>query len=131
MGAFTVSLQKFAEKAGANADKVVRKTVLDIGSRLVLRSPVDTGRFRGNWFYSEAAPSEKSTLSVNPAEVQDIGQLPAQATGMVHYITNNLPYAWRLENGYSKQAPAGMVGLTVVEFQGIVSSAAAEVRADA
>jgi hypothetical protein len=54
--------------------------------------------------------------------------LPKDAAGKVHYITNNLPYAWRLEHGHSKQAPAGMVGLTVVEFAGIVDKAANDVR---
>ncbi|NBT33816.1 MAG: hypothetical protein EBT13_18445 [Rhodobacteraceae bacterium] len=31
------------------------------------------------------------------------------------YIQNNLPYANRLENGWSGQAPQGMVALTVAE----------------
>jgi hypothetical protein len=47
----------------------------------------------------------------------------------VHFLTNNLPYALRLEYGWSKnQAPAGMVGLAVAEFQSIVRDAAAEVN---
>lgn len=130
-GPFELSLRQFAEKAGENADLAVRKIVLDIGGRLVIRSPVDTGRFRSNWFYSLAAPSDQSTAFVGTAAMQNQGELPKQAAGKVHYVTNNLPYAWRLENGYSKQAPAGMVGLTVVEFQGIASQAAAEVRSGA
>lgn len=127
-GPFELSLRQFAEKAGKNADAVVRKVVLDVGSRLVVRSPVRSGRFRGNWFYTEGAPSSASTQSVNSPEVQDLAALPAQASGRVHYITNSLPYAWKLEHGHSKQAPAGMVGLTVVEFQSIVSKAALEIK---
>jgi hypothetical protein len=127
-GPFELQLQAFAKRAGDNADAAVRKVVLDVGSRLVLRSPRDTGRFASNWFYSEGAPSSKSTLSVGSPEMQDAGALTKDAAGKVHYITNNLPYAWRLENGYSKQAPAGMVGLTVVEFQSIVSKAALEIK---
>jgi hypothetical protein len=127
-GPFELQLQAFTKKAGDNADVAVRKVVLDVGARLVMRSPVDTGRFRSNWFYSEAAPSSKATLGVGSPEMQDAGALTKDAAGKVHYVMNNLPYAWRLENGYSKQAPAGMVGLTVVEFQGIVSKAAGEAR---
>ncbi len=62
---FTLQLKAFAEKAKGNADLVVRKVVLDIGTRVVLRSPVGDpdlwegkapkgyvgGRFRGNWQY--------------------------------------------------------------------------------
>jgi hypothetical protein len=32
------------------------------------------------------------------------------------YIQNNLPYAERLENGWSKQAPHGMVKITLYEL---------------
>jgi len=39
----------------------------------------------------------------------------------VIYLTNNLPYAQRLEEGYSQQAPAGMVALTIQEFQAIAN----------
>ena len=41
--------------------------------------------------------------------------------GDVIYLTNNLPYAVPLEEGYSKQAPAGMVALTVQDFQSVVA----------
>jgi hypothetical protein len=49
--------------------------------------------------------------------------------GHTIYIVNNLPYANALENGHSKQAPSGMVKVTLQEFPGIVSAAAQEVRA--
>ena len=39
-------------------------------------------------------------------------------------ITNSLPYAIRVENGYSTQAPAGMVKVTVVQFQNFIAKAA-------
>jgi hypothetical protein len=35
-------------------------------------------------------------------------------------LVNNLPYAQRLENGWSGQAPNGMVSLTAQEFQQVV-----------
>jgi hypothetical protein len=39
-------------------------------------------------------------------------------------LSNNLPYAWALEHGHSKQRPNGFVGLTVLEFAAIVDKAA-------
>ena len=44
--------------------------------------------------------------------------------GATIYLVNNLPYAVRLEYGWSKQAPAGMVRITAAEFQSIVDDAA-------
>lgn len=123
-GPFEIALRKFAKTAGDNADAVIRKTVLEVGARLIKRSPVDTGRFRSNWFYSFSAPSGKATEQTGVLVVQDLATMPTPAIGEIHYITNNLPYAWRLENGWSKQAPIGMVGLTALEFQSIVSEAA-------
>ncbi len=38
------------------------------------------------------------------------------------YITNNLPYISKLENGSSKQAPNGMVNLTMNEVQRSVAN---------
>jgi hypothetical protein len=37
--------------------------------------------------------------------------------GEIIYLTNSLPYARRLEYGWSKQAPAGMVRITVANFE--------------
>jgi hypothetical protein len=54
--------------------------------------------------------------------------VPQKAAGMVHYIVNTTPYMQRLEDGWSKQAPNGMVALTVVAFGGIVQKVADEVK---
>ena len=48
--------------------------------------------------------------------------------GDVIYLVNNLPYAKRIEEGWSRQAPIGVVGLTVLEFQKIVDKAVLELR---
>jgi hypothetical protein len=60
--------------------------------------------------------------------VNNIGAIPPKSFGGVHYLQNNLPYAWRLETGYSKQAPAGIVGITALEFGGIVDDVVLRVR---
>lgn len=127
-GPFEMALRQFAERAGANADRAVRGIVLEIGSRLIYRSPVDTGRFRANWFYSFNALDPTATEGVGSTTVNGIEGVPEQAARGVHYIQNNLPYAMALERGHSPQAPGGLVGITVAVFDGIVDRAAAEVR---
>jgi len=37
------------------------------------------------------------------------------------YLVNNLPYAQKIEGGSSKQAPVGMVKVTVAEYQKIIN----------
>jgi hypothetical protein len=54
------------------------------------------------------------------------GKVMLSDSAAVHWIANSLPYIVPLEHGWSKQAPAGMVGLTVTEFQQIVKRAANE-----
>lgn len=127
MGPFEMKLRQFAEKAKGRADAAVRQVVLDVWGRVIVRSPVDTGRFRANWQYSTGqmptriieveGTTEKPAPAPTPAGV-------VQGAGVVHYLGNNLPYARRLEYGHSDQAPQGMVRLTIAEFKGIVDDAA-------
>lgn len=148
-GSFVLALQKFAEKAGANADAVVRKTVLDIGTRIVERSPVGDGslwkhpppkgyvggRFRANWQYGNFSgagipvnelPDIDVTGAMSLARI--MSGIPKNAAGIRHILVNNLPYAQALEDGHSTQAPSGMVVLAVLEFQEIVNDAVSEVN---
>jgi hypothetical protein len=144
---FSLDISKFAAKAKGNMDKAVRKIVLDIGTRIVMRSPVgdDTywkhpapkgyigGRFRANWQYGYSVAPQGALPDIDPTGAASIGRISdgigsSPAAG-VHFLSNNLPYAQRLESGWStRQAPAGMVGVTVVEFQSIVANAAKSVN---
>lgn len=124
MSSFALDISKFAKKAEGNLDTVVRKTTLEVFKRVIMRSPVDTGRFRANWIFSQGAPSSNiNTSSFDKSGSATVGKvdsaLPEKAAGGVYCLTNNLPYANRLEDGYSGQAPQGMVQLTVIEFEGI------------
>lgn len=149
VGTFALDLNKFAAKAGKNADAVVRKVVLKMGARIVERSPVGDpskwadytyvppgyvgGHFRGNWQYSLAAPAADILPDIDPTGEPTIkrikNSIPDKAGGHVHYLTNNLPYALRLEYmAWSSQAPHGMVGITVAEYKQIVRGAVQEVK---
>lgn len=139
---FTVNLSAFIKKGRANMDAVVRKIVLDMSTSIVMRSPVGDGtlwknpppkgyiggRFRANWQYGNMAEPSGELPDIDPSGQASIARItaglpPIGAAGMVHMIRNNLPYSERLETGWSKQASAGMVGLTVVEFASTVEAA--------
>lgn len=125
MGSFAQDISRFIDKTDAKMDTAVRKVSLELFSRVILKSPVDTGRFRGNWQVAiGAAPS--GTLSLDDASgtatiSKAAGQTAGVKAGDVIYLANNLPYAKSLEDGSSGQAPAGMVALTVQQFQSIAS----------
>lgn len=130
MGEFALSLAAFAKEAPEHARTVVRKVSQDVLTKVVLRSPVDTGRFRANWATSFGAPSFRVTADKDPtgqgAILRGSATIQRAYGEMDIFITNSLPYAIPLEYGYSKQAPAGMVRVTVTELQSFVDARARE-----
>jgi len=130
MGWTGVSPQEWATKTERKLDLAVRKISLELFSRVILRSPVDTGRFRANWQVAIGS-MPNGTLSLDDKiGTATVSNATARSAGVkagdVIYLANNLPYAQRLEDGYSGQAPAGMVGLTVQEFQSIAAKIGVE-----
>lgn len=128
---FGLDIARFVEKAKAAPEQVVRKIGLDLASRVVLRSPVDTGRFRANWNVAFGRVDTLTTPSTDKTGGKTLERVRVQLNGWTHgqdiYLTNSLPYAIPLEYGWSKkQAPQGMVRITVAEFQTFVNAAVAE-----
>lgn len=139
---FTDQMNAFCKvEAPEILEATVRKIVIEIGNRLVMRSPVGDasywqappppgyagGRFRANWQYGFGSAREGEVDAIDPSGAATIngivaGALTGSAIG-VHYITNNLPYAESLESGRSRQAPQGMIGLTELEFPQIIAMA--------
>jgi len=90
----------------------VRVIAIAMLNEIVLRSPVDTGRFRGNNIVSVGAPVYTSSANVDPTGSETIQQGVRVMTGLEPYtqvfIQNNLVYSVELERGHSKQAPSGV-----------------------
>lgn len=122
----------FVERAKGNQEQVVRKVAIDLLTSLVMKSPVDTGRFRGNWFMQSGSPSTRTTGQVDTSGTSTIGLGSVQAfrfkMGDTIYITNHLPYAKRLEYGWSQQAPGGMVRITISEFDQYLTRAVGSLK---
>lgn len=118
---FSDDMKKFANKAGQKYDEVVQSSLIDIASKVILRTPVDTGRARGNWQVSLNNPKENPAISVDKnggKTIRKAVQETQNAPGNIWWLTNNLPYIQKLESGtHSKQAPAGMVRVTLEEFE--------------
>lgn len=120
-GQFALDLSRLVKKAKGQTETVVRKVMLEAFQRVVLKSPVDTGRFRGNWIVGLGSYSTSTTDATDPGGAATIRRITsdvmgARIDGRPIYLTNSLPYAHRLEYGYSAQAPSGMVRLTLTEI---------------
>ena len=117
MSNWSVPFDQLAEKAMLDLEVVVRRSTFQLFKSVVDLSPVDTGRFRGNWFPSHGLVlkevSEGARSNDSYARLARVYEFPI---GGVVYLTNNLPYAQRLEHGWSKQAPIGMVRKSAVQF---------------
>jgi len=143
---FTSDIEKFVKKTGANADKVVRNVVLDIGKSLVMKTPVGDpkywkskppkgyagGHARGNWQHSVGSRVIEEIDCIDKSGQKSIDRIeqsiPQSAAGLVHYVQNSVPYIKRLEEGHSRQAPHGMVALTEIEFKDYMSKALAALK---
>ena len=143
---FSVSIGKFVENTKVKMNEITRKVVFDMGTRVMERTPVGDasywknppppgyvgGHARANWSHSDGilvaqeygAIDKTGQVSMN--RIRD--SVPKDAAGRIHYLSNSVPYIIRLEDGYSRQAPNGMVSLTVAEFEQFMKAAAGSVK---
>lgn len=131
-GSFGLDISKFAEKAKGRLDLVVRKISLDLFSRVIMATPVDTGRARGNWAVRIGSvprgvlelTDKEGTATISAADAAVL-QLKA---GDVIFLGNSVAYIKLLEDGSSKQAPAGMIASALAAYPGVVRLAVEETK---
>lgn len=91
------------------------------------------GRFRGNWQVTFDTPADGETGRIDKSGRMTVSMgnyvLEHFKVGMsAIYFTNNVPYAYLLEMGHSKQAPNGMVVITAQNVSQFFREAMAEVK---
>lgn len=102
-------------------ERAIKKITLDTTANLIETTPVDTGWARANWVPSIGLPIDDNLSGVTPtaelassAGARQQGALAGVAArytlrmGSV-FISNNVPYIVRLNEGSSTQAPAAFV----------------------
>ena len=122
---FTKDMERFIKKAEKAVLMTYRGTALEVFGSVIRRTPVDTGRLRANWQVDLNRPAI-GEVNGTPQQAVNKGRSEigrAKASDSI-YITNNLPYAQVIEEGSSKQAPQGMVGITVRMYRRIVAAQA-------
>jgi hypothetical protein len=131
---FKAAFSKLLKKVGDKADLVVRKTMLELQNGMIEKSPVLTGRFKGAWQAGVGSANTSATSRIDKTSLGDFDKVGASLAtqevlkswkpGQTIWLTNAMPYAKRLEyDAWSKQAPAGMVRLTVQNYSAYLAKA--------
>lgn len=117
---FQLDLDKFSKKVDIDFATLYKKVAFDLLTGVVMKTPVLTGRARNSWnialdsINEDVAPDGQQPLDDPSAKVASINFNKPFGT---IFISNNLPYIGELENGSSKQAPQGMLQVTINEIE--------------
>jgi hypothetical protein len=140
---FAANLNKICVKAKDKAEMVVRKTAIELQKSMILKSPVGNpslwkskppagyvgGQFRANW---QCGIGAINSVKTDPVGSDALGKttvsLDGWKPGQTIFLTNSLPYSKKLEDGFSTQAPFGMVKLTVNEYGQFLKKAARSIK---
>ncbi|MCW9731912.1 HK97 gp10 family phage protein [Avibacterium sp. 20-15] len=127
MGKFSIDVGKFVVKSKKKADIIYRKLALETYQRVKDKTPIDTGQLKRSWTVAVNTPATKHNGTQKALTL-------AELTDAI-YITTDKPYAEKLEyglypqpggtktiNGFSTQAPQGMVRITAKEIADWVNS---------
>ncbi len=106
-------LGQIANGLERGAARLLGEMAKEVGERLVIATPVDTGFARANWRPSINAPAEvpvsqlDATGAATIAKITTVGR--RARAGDTIFITNNAPYIGALNAGSSPQAEAKFV----------------------
>lgn len=142
MADFLDVINQWIDETETRIDETLQTIVMKLGESVVTLSPVDTGRFKGNWQLSIDNGSSSSLVRTDPSGYDTLADMARKVNsftaGQIAYIQNHVLYGndleWGLYNGptqkvtdegYSRQAPSGMVRITEQRFARIVNEAAA------
>jgi len=121
---FGRQISEIVRRTNIKVETVIERVALELSRRIIMATPVDKGTLRGNWLpaydqpnltYSQAIKDPNGDATIRAVLGHAKG---SKMIGHVWYLTNSMPYAYRIEyEGYSKvKAPAGMVRVSVTGY---------------
>jgi len=142
MAEFMDIINEWVEFTEQQIDDTLQTIVMKVGETIVRLSPVDTGLFKGNWQLSIDKTTSSSLTRTDPdgnATLADMAsKVNSFTAGQIAYIQNHVLYGYDLEygtyngptekvtdEGFSRQAPEGMLRITEARFTRIVNEAIA------
>ena len=101
--------------------KLQKRIAVDLLRRIVFRTPVDTGRARGNWQVSRGTGGDSPVKSFDKSGGATFSKGASAISGAKPFgiitIFNNVEYINLLEGGSSSQFPSGMVAVSLAETE--------------
>lgn len=130
----SAKVAEFKRLSQERATTVVQKSLIRTGTSVIVESPVDTGRFAANWMFAFGAVDESTKDGAFSGEGEKAGSISRLTNtlgglqlGQVFYLTNSLPYAQRLEDGWSAKS-SKMVARAVNNFPAILAEEVAKAK---
>lgn len=120
LAAFDAFMRDLVPQIEEKIGELRRWVAIEIWSNVTSMSPVDTGRFRASWNIQDGSPDMSVVPEGQhgpPSQPSGISTRPYQQT----WVSNGLPYGERLEFGWSRQAPDGMVRITMAEIETVLN----------
>lgn len=106
------------------SEQVIRASAIELSTEIIKRTPVDTGRLRGNWQPTVNGPAQSALIKKDKTGQSTINKVKTKTNewdlNETFYLTNNLVYAQYIENGTDKIKPKGMVKTTLRDFRATV-----------
>lgn len=136
-------IRNYAKQNKQDIEVIATVVMFEISKSIALADVRDTGRFTANWFATNSKPSSQTTKSTTR---DSMGNVAEKIKGVMkkygtYYFTNNLEYARLIEyglypksvkrgtrnkktgiyeirtkNGFSKQAPKGVVRISIIRM---------------
>lgn len=125
MSSFAAQLTLFRKGFEQKSLDVFRKSARQLCTMVLYRTPVDTGRLRANWIPGISLSTEikNTTDRSGNGVLRDLDSvLTNTKLGDSLYFVNNLVYAGPIENGWSAQAPVGMLKVSIKSWKAIVDA---------
>lgn len=120
---FSRQLNQLSALAEEVYESIVQITCLQLFTRIAERNPIDTGRSRASWGISFSNDGDKQPKDFSGGESAADSIIKSKAEQFSYHIEqdrvviyNNVEYIEHLEDGSSRQAPAGMVAVSLAEF---------------
>ena len=146
-------IENLSDRTIRKLNKIVKVAAMELFKSVIMMTPVDTGRAKGNWQCTMTKPADGIIDSKQSEEATIAKMVETTLKSSIRngiFLTNNLPYIQKLEyggypnpvkqgsylksgqtkgehtgpgffkfseGGYSKQAPAGMVRVSLDRIQ--------------
>jgi hypothetical protein len=133
MAEWTLDMSKYTQKIANDINRVRQVFAFELLRRVIMRSPVDTGRFRSNWLTTvnnETGETRDTTDKSGNSSLQEGQTIIDNVKGDEKIIIqNNMSYATKIEyggftkkpetaktiGGYSRQSPKGVIGTVMAQ----------------